>query len=163
MLVPDKMREFSSGGVVFKNDKWLVAASMPSKLFPNIVWRLPKGWLDDAAPGVPGPMASGKVRATEEILQKTAIREVGEEAGIEAKIIKKIGTQKFFYTHPARGKIFKFVTMYLMEYLRDLPQGFDEETSEVRWLPYDEAYKLLSIPREKDVLKEAYKLRASVA
>lgn len=162
-LTKKLQREFSSGGVVFKGDKWLVAASMPSKLFPNIVWRLPKGWLDDSAPGVPGPMGSGQVRATEDILQKTAIREVGEETGVEAKIIKKIGTQRFFYTHPVRGRILKFVTSYLMEWVRDLPQGFDGETSEIRWLPYDEAYKLLSIPREKEVLKMAYELRASLA
>lgn len=156
-------REFSSGGVVFKDDKWLVAASMPSKLYPKVVWRLPKGWLDDASPGVPGPMASGKIRADEETLQKTAVREVAEEGGIEAKIIKKIGTQQFFYTHPVRGKIMKFVTSYLMEWVRDLPEGFDGETSEVRWLPYDEAYKTLSIPREQELLKKAKELRASVA
>lgn len=152
-------REFSSGGVIFKGNKWLIAASMPSELYPKKIWILPKGWLDDASPGVPGPMASGNIRATEEILKQTALREVREEAGIEAKIISKIGTQKFYYTHPVRGKILKFVTSYLMEWVKDLPEGYDGETSEVRWIPYDEALKTLSIPREKELLKKAKELR----
>lgn len=147
-------REFSSGGVVFRGDEWLIAASMPSKLFPNVVWRLPKGWLDDSGEN-PGPMASGKIKATEEVLEKSALREVAEEGGVEAKIVKKIGTQNFFYTHPVRGKILKFVTFYLMEWVRDLPEGFDGETSEIAWLPYEEAYKKLSFGREREILRKA--------
>ncbi|QQG41868.1 MAG: NUDIX domain-containing protein [Candidatus Woesebacteria bacterium] len=161
-------REFSSGGVVYKklkikNEKlkilWLVAATMPSKMFPDVFWRLPKGWLDDESDGIPGPMASGVKKADEKTLRETALREVREEGGVEAKIIDKIGTSTFFYTHPVRGKIMKFVTFYLMEYLRDLPEGFDGETSEVAWLSYDEAYKLLSFTREKEILKKAEELR----
>lgn len=151
-------REFSSGGVIFKGDKWLVAASMPSKLFPKVVWRLPKGWLDDAAPGIPGPMASGLIKADERSLMDTAIREVREEAGVEAKIIDKIETQKFFYTHPTRGRIMKFVTYYLMEWTNNLPQGFDGETSEIAWLSYEDAYKKLSFGREKEILEKAQQL-----
>ena len=152
-------REFSSGGVVYKKEGdrvlWLVARTAPSKLFPKAVWRLPKGWLDDAGPGIPGPMASGEVRATEEGLRDTALREVREEGGISAKVIKKIGSTKFFYTIPGRGNILKFVTFYLMEWEKELPEGFDGETSEVAWLPYEEAVKTLSFSREKEVLKKA--------
>lgn len=103
-------------------------------------------------------MASGKVKADEESLQKTAIREVAEESGIEAKIIKKIDTTFYIYPHPTRGKIMKFVTFYLMEYVNDLPEGHDEETSEIAWLPYDEAYKKLSFSSEKQVFKKAQEL-----
>ena len=152
-------REFSSGGVVYREDKeerlWLVRKTTSSDLFPNSYWMLPKGWLDDLGEGVPGPMASGKVKANEDTLKKTAIREVGEEGGIEAEIVEKIGTVKFFYTHPTWGKVLKFVTYYLMNWVSDLPQGFDGETSEVIWLPYEEAYEKLSFRREKDVLMKA--------
>jgi hypothetical protein len=51
--------------------------------------------------------------------------------------------------------VLKFVTFYLMEYARDLPEGFGSETEEVLWLPFDEAVKKLNYQTEKDVLKKA--------
>lgn len=155
-------REFSSGGVVFKKEKtrvlWLIRRTSASKLFPETYWMLPKGWLDDDGIDIPGPLASGKVKAKEEDLEKTAIREVEEEGGVNAKIIKKIGTSTFFYTHPNRGKIMKFVTFFLMEWISDSPKGFDFETSEVAWLSYENALKKLSFDREKEVLIKARSL-----
>lgn len=153
------LREFSSGGVVFKGDRWLVRSTMPSLLFPEKYWTLPKGWLDDESDGIPGRMASGIKKADENTLRETALREVREEGGVEAKIIDKIGTSTFFYTHPIRGKIMKFVTFYLMEYLHDLPEGYGNETSEVLWLPFDEAHKKLSFTREREILKKAKELQ----
>lgn len=160
-------REFSSGGVVFKKRSgkvlWLIRRTSSSNLFPKSYWMLPKGWLDDLDGEIPGPMASGKIKADEKTLQKVALKEVAEETGVEARIINKIGTVKFFYTHPERGKILKFVTFYLMGWIKDLSEGFDFETSEVSWLPYEEAYKMLSFSREKNVLKEAFDKLALVA
>jgi 8-oxo-dGTP pyrophosphatase MutT (NUDIX family) len=137
-------REFSSGGVVFRGNEWLITRSSASKLYPEAVWRLPKGWIDNVTPEIPGPMASGKVRADEESLQKAALREVREEGGVKAKIIKKIGSEKYFFNAPDKGRILKFVTFYLMEYVCDLPESFDDETSEIVWLPFEDAYKKLS-------------------
>lgn len=100
-------------------------------------------------------MASGKIKADEKSLQENALREVAEEGGVKARIIKKIGTSKYFYKFPGVGNILKFVTFYLMEWVEDLPEGFDDETSEIAWLPFDEAYASLEFQREKDTLKEA--------
>ncbi len=156
------MRQFSSGGVVFKKENnqilWLVTHSSPSDLFPGTFWRLPKGWIDNKSHDVPGPMTNGKIKADEESLQNSALREVAEEGGIKAKIIEKIGTEKYFFNHPGNGQILKFVTFYLMEWQEDLPEGHDEETSEIAWLPYDEAYKKLSFSGEKRVFKKAHNL-----
>lgn len=153
------IREFSSGGVIFRHDKgktlWFVRKTMANEMFPKSYWMLPKGWLDDSGEGIPGPMASGKIKPKEEDLQKAALREVAEEGGIEAKIINKIGTFTYFYSLPKRGRIMKFVTFYLMEWARDLPEGFDFETSEVAWLPFEEALERLSFDREKEVLEKA--------
>lgn len=152
-------REFSSGGVVFRKDGdeilWLVRKTATSSLFPKSHWMLPKGWIDNENENTPGPIASGKIKADEDSLHQTAIREVREETGVDAEIIKKIGTVKFFYTHPERGKILKFVTYYLMERKSELKEGFDFETSEISWLPFDEAHKILSFSREKKVLQDA--------
>ena len=124
---------------------------------------LPKGRIDDTDNDMPGPMASGKIRADEDSLQRAAIREVSEEGGIEAKIVRKIETIKYSFTDPNRGKILKFATFYLMEWKRDLPEGYDGETSEISWLPFGEAVKRLNFSGEKQVLKDAQKLQASVA
>lgn len=165
------LREFSAGGVVFKkeNDKvfWLVTkvavGIFRKPLHATDTWRLPKGWLDDARkgkPGVvgtPGPLTTGEKKATEEELQKAAIKEVQEEGGVEAKIVAKVGTSKFFF-NSTRGRVLKFVTFYLVEWVRDLPEGTDFETSEVAWLPYKEAFARLTYPGEKEVLKKAKRL-----
>lgn len=155
-------REFSSGGVVFKkvNNEifWLVRRTTASEMFPETYWMLPKGWLDDAGEGIPGPMASGKLKADEKTLESTATREVAEETGVEAKIIRKIETAMYVYKHPKNGKTLKFVTFYLMKWIKELPEGFDGETSEIAWLPFEKAHSKLSFSREKDVLDKARKL-----
>lgn len=139
------VREFSSGGVVYKGKGektfWLVTKSATSDLYPKAVWRLPKGWIDER-----------------EKVEEAALREVGEEGGVEAKIIEKIETVNYFFTTPNKTKILKFVTFYLMERIKDLPEGFGEETSETVWLPYEEAYKKLAFNGEKQILKKAKEL-----
>ena len=155
----DIMREFSSGGVVFRKKGkkllWLVARNNPSKLYPNEIWRLQKGWMDDRDGGeTPGPISSGEVKATEDDLQKGAVREVREEGGVIATILKKIGTSKYFM-NSTRGRVMKFATFYLMEHTKDAPEGFCFETSETAWLPYEEAYGKLTFSNEKEMLKKA--------
>ena len=134
-------REFSSGGVVYKKDKWLITRSAPSEIYPKSVWRLPKGWVDK-----------------DESAEEAALREVKEEGGVEAKVIKKIETVRYFFTTPDKGKVLKFVTFYLMEWTKNLSEGFGEETSEIAWLPFDQAVKRLAYSGEKQILKKAKEL-----
>jgi 8-oxo-dGTP pyrophosphatase MutT (NUDIX family) len=173
---PAFAREFSSGGVVYKRSlrskdlkklrtnssklktEWLITKSTPSDLFPKNVWRLPKGWLDDAGDGKsPGPLASGIIKATEEQIQKAALREVEEEGGIKADIVTKIGTETYFL-NVAGTRIMKFVTFYLMELVKDMPKGPSFETAEVAWLSYEDAKKKLSYSSERKVLERAHEL-----
>jgi 8-oxo-dGTP pyrophosphatase MutT (NUDIX family) len=166
-------REFSAGGVVYKRVKesfgkaqdklesrrvrvkWLVTKSAPSKLYPKSVWRLPKGWLDDKDNGrEPGPLASGKKRATETQIKEAAIREVREEGGVEAQIVAKIGTERYFFQLQGE-RILKFATFYLMEWIDDLREGPGSETEEVLWLSYAKARKRLSYQGEKKILDKA--------
>ncbi len=139
------LREFSSGGVVFKKEGnktfWLVTKSVASTLYPKAVWRLPKGWIDEG-----------------ESTEEAALREVGEEGGVEAEIIQKTETVKYFFVTPDKTKILKFVTFYLMQWKQNLPQGFDGETSEIAWLSFDQAVKRLAYSGEKQILKKAKEL-----
>lgn len=168
-------REFSAGGVVFRKYqisniskawgsalkyqiKWLMTKSSPSELITKSVWRLPKGRLDDEDGGrQSGPLASGVRKATEEEIQRAALKEVKEEGGVDAKIVRKIGTERYFFIWQG-DKFLKFVTFYLMQYIRDLPEGHDEETEEVAWLPYEDARKKLSYSSEKKVLDKAARI-----
>ena len=166
VLSSSMTRQFSSGGVVFKKDNnsilWLVTKSATSNLYPDAVWRLPKGWIDNDAPDIPGPIASGRIKADEDSLQKAALREVAEEGGVTAKIVQKIETIKYVFNAPDMGKILKFVTFYLMEFITELPEGHDEETSEVDWLIFEDAKKRLSFSGEKQILSKAQEILASV-
>ena len=155
-------REFSAGGLVFKRKSkevlWLITNSSPSSLYPEPYWRLPKGWLDDSLNGKsPGPYALGVRKPTPGIVENAAIREVQEEGGVNAKILKKVGTEKRFFVKEGKG-VLKFITYYLMEYISDNPSGFGYETSEVGWFTYDEARKNLKYPSEKKVLDEAKRI-----
>jgi len=147
-------REFSAGGVVFRKKGgkiyWLITKTSQTLRKTLTIWRLPKGWLDDEFGG-PGKKARGEVKASEKDLQKAALREVAEEGGVRAKILAKIGTFTWF----AGRKRLKFVTFYLMEFLRDLDKGFGPETAEVRWCEFEEGVKLLTFKREQEVLKAA--------
>ena len=152
------VREFAAGGVVFKKDKgeilWLVTNETPGPGFPDNIWRLPKGWLDDEDEKTPGPLAKGKRKATQEEIEEAALREVKEEGGVEAKVIFKLGTEKYFINIKGE-RILKFVTFFLMEWVRDLPEGFGRETQEIAWLEFEEAERKLSYKREKDILAKA--------
>ena len=155
-------REFSAGGVVFKKAGnkilWLVAKSSPNKEHPGEYWRLPKGWLDDADGRIyPGPFARGERKATEGQLQESALREVREEGGVETKIVSKIKTVNYF-TKTIQGPVLKFVTFYLMEWIKDLLEGYDHETDEILWLPLEDAEQKLSREREREILRKASSL-----
>lgn len=161
-------REFSAGGVVFKKEKgsllWLITFSSSSELYPKSYWRLPKGWLDDENDGrKPGPLGKGEKKAKEKELQKAALREVAEEGGVEAKIVKKLGTEKIFFTRKSGEKILKFVTYYLMEHADDLAEGPGFETTEVKFVPFKKARELLKYEGEKKVLDRARKVLSSKA
>lgn len=152
------VREFAAGGVVFKKDKgeilWLVTNETPGPGFPDNIWRLPKGWLDDEDEKTPGPLAKGKRKATQEEIEEAALREVKEEGGVEAKIVLKLGTEKYFINIEGE-RILKFVTFFLMEWERNLAEGFGWETQEVAWLEFEDAVNKLSYKREKDILTKA--------
>lgn len=155
------IRHFSAGGVVYKKTSnqtlFLLRKSSPSsQLYSKKPWSLPKGWLDDAEPGQPGPKTLGAKRATSEEVEQVALREVREEAGVEAKIITRLGIDQFYFFDQSKQKIFKTVIYFLMEFVGNLPEGFGSETSEIAWKNAEEAVNLLSGRRgEIELIKKA--------
>jgi 8-oxo-dGTP pyrophosphatase MutT (NUDIX family) len=135
-------REFSAGGVLVRRLKgeWMLAAIRPAGKEPGL-WALPKGNIG----GGEEPRA-------------TALREVHEETGVNARLVAKLGDVRYVYTW--RGeRIFKVVSFFLLRYssgrLGDLPPATAHEVAEVRWLPLVEAPQLLAYGGERDMAKRA--------
>jgi 8-oxo-dGTP pyrophosphatase MutT (NUDIX family) len=108
---------------------------------PEGTWALPKG-----------NIGAG------ESPELTALREVTEETGLEGTSAGKLGDVKYVYTR--RGvRVFKVVSFYLVRYRRgridDVPEAFRHEVAEARWLPLEEAPRLLAYGGEKQMAKEA--------
>jgi 8-oxo-dGTP pyrophosphatase MutT (NUDIX family) len=139
------LREFSAGGIVYKKEGedilWLIRRPKGGKGYRgNLGWSFPKGWLDKG-----------------ETLEQAALREVAEEGGVKAKIIKKLSALKIFFTSSDNQKVKKSITYFVMERLEDLKEGFGWETEEIRWVSKDEALELLTYKNEQKLLEQAAK------
>jgi 8-oxo-dGTP pyrophosphatase MutT (NUDIX family) len=118
----------------------VVAAIRPGGK-PAGTWALPKGLV---AAGE-GPEA-------------TALREVGEETGVRATPVEKLGDIRYVYTW-AGERIFKVVSFFLFRYasgrLGDIPPEHAHEVADTRWLPLDEAPRLLAYKGEREMAAKA--------
>ena len=135
-------REISAGGVLVRRTRgtWWIAAIRPAGK-PDGVWALPKGRVDEGE----DPAA-------------TAVREVAEETGLRGRVDVKLGDVRYVYTW-AGERIFKIVSFYLVRHvggrIGDVPAEHAHEVADVRWLPLDEAPKLLAYSGEKDMAARA--------
>ncbi len=141
-------REFSAGGVVVRRlrGEWHVAAIRPRG---KEVWALPKGLIDQG-----------------ETAAETALREVAEEAGVEGRLVGKLGDVRYVYTW--RGeRVFKVVSFFLVRYSRgrlgDIAPAMRVEVDEARWLPLEEAPRLLAYGGEREMAAKALRSLADEA
>jgi 8-oxo-dGTP pyrophosphatase MutT (NUDIX family) len=135
-------REFSAGGVLVRRvrGRWVLAGIRPAGKKPGI-WALPKGLI---GPG--------------EKPEEAALREVTEETGVEARLVTKLGDIRYVYTW-AGERVFKVVSFYLLRYRRgrlgQIAPEQEIEVEEARWLPLDEAPKLLAYRGEREMAENA--------
>ena len=80
-----------------------------------------------------------------------ARREIMEETGVEGTILGLIETIQYWFC-ARRGRVHKFVDVYLLRYESGdiLPQ--EAEVDDARWFLLDEAIERASFPRERAVL-----------
>jgi 8-oxo-dGTP pyrophosphatase MutT (NUDIX family) len=118
----------------------MMAAIRPGGKEPG-VWALPKG------------LIGGGEKA-----EATALREVTEETGVEATPVEKLGDIRYVYTWSGE-RVFKVVSFFLFRYasgrLGDIPAAHAHEVAEVRWLPLDEAPRLLTYKGEREMAAKA--------
>ena len=127
----------SCGGVVIFRGKILVLY----KHFHNkyVGWVLPKGTMEE-----------GESRTD------TALREVYEEAGVDASIMKYIGKSQYTFAVP-EDVVSKEVHWYLMiaDSYYSKPQK-EEYFTDSGYYKYHEACHLLKFSNEKQILEQAY-------
>ncbi|MBN1617904.1 NUDIX domain-containing protein [Candidatus Dojkabacteria bacterium] len=90
---------------------------------------------------------------SKESFEETALREVREETGYDAKILEKVGTAKWEYQ---RNSIHweEIVHYYLMSLKTELQHEHDDEYDNVRWIKIELAATILSYPEERELLKK---------
>ncbi len=126
-------REASYGGVVLRGDDVLVIAPAGR----SKVTTLPNG---GAQPG--------------ETEEATALREVREETGVEARVREPLGDVEYWYR---RGglRVFKTVGFYLCDYVSGDTADHDDEVDEARWMPLAAARTELTYPGERRIIERA--------
>jgi 8-oxo-dGTP pyrophosphatase MutT (NUDIX family) len=127
----------SCGGVVIFRGKILLLYKNYRNKYDG--WVLPKGTVEEG-----------------EEHKDTALREVFEETGVKASIIKYIGKSEYSFNVP-EDTVAKEVHWYLMMadsyYSKPQQEEFFEDSG---YYKYHEAYHLLKFPNEKMILEKAY-------
>jgi len=129
-------RKFSAGGVVVRRLRggWYLAAIRPGG---KNVWALPKGLIDAGEPAA-----------------ATAVREVEEETGVEARLVEKLGDVRYVYTWQGE-RVFKVVSFFLLRYrsgrLGDIQPEHRHEVAATRWIPLEDAAGILAYQGEREM------------
>ena len=128
----------SCGGVVIFRGKVLLLYKNYRNKYEG--WVLPKGTVEQG-----------------ESHEQTALREVLEESGAKATIVKYIGKREYSFSVP-ENIVEKEVHWYLMmaESYYSKPQR-EEYFVDSGFYKYHEAYHLLRFPNEKQILEKAYR------
>ena len=149
------VREISAGGVVVRRKAagWMVAVIEPQreatsttvgKKIPPEILALPKGLVDPGEKPV-----------------ETALREVLEETGIVASLIKKLTDIKYVYVRSwgDKQRVFKIVSFYLLKYesgeIGNISPGMQIEVKRALWVPLEKAAGSLSYRGEREVVERA--------
>ncbi|MBI5123764.1 NUDIX domain-containing protein [Candidatus Roizmanbacteria bacterium] len=133
------IHQTSAGGIVFKNDLWLICQHSEHK-----GWVFPKG------------LVGGN--NADESMKTAALREVEEEGGVKAKIIndQPIKTQYSYQWNNVLVK--KTVFYFLMEYVSGDPNNHDWEMSEAKFVTADEVQKILTYQSDKEAFEKILRI-----
>lgn len=102
-----------------------------------VTWTLPKGTPD------PG-----------ETIEETALREVGEETGLEVRIVAPLPSIEYAFVQDGT-RIHKTVHYFLMQPTGGDLARHDHEFERVRWIAFEEAGALLSFATERELVATA--------
>lgn len=134
-------KEFSAGGVVYKKFGVRIEVLLIAKNTSG-VWCLPKGKIEQG-----------------ETHQQAAVREIKEETGVDALIIRPLDDIKYnFISLHDKAQVFKEVRFFLFEYKEGSISKHldpDREVDDVKWFEINEAIRIMTYPSEKMIMKKA--------
>ncbi len=136
--------EYSAGGVVIKRDKGTVEVLL-CQHSQHHGWVFPKGIIGDTKEN------EGK--------EDTAIREVKEECGVDATIIKPLTPVTYWYQWEGEKRK-KTVYYFLMDYVGGDITKHDDEMENVEWLDQEDVSMRLTYPSDKKVWEEVREILA---
>jgi 8-oxo-dGTP pyrophosphatase MutT (NUDIX family) len=129
--------EFSAGGVVVRDGECVVIVPTRRAADGSKVLALPKGHPEDG-----------------ESAADAALREVREEAGVDARFVEQLGDVRYWYMRDGR-RIAKVVSFFLLEYLGGDVTDHDREVENARWLALERAARELTYKGERDMAARA--------
>jgi 8-oxo-dGTP pyrophosphatase MutT (NUDIX family) len=136
-MAPRTSTEFSAGGVVVRDQQCVVIVPTRRAADGSKVLALPKGHPEE------GESAADAAR-----------REVREEAGVEARVMGKLGDVRYWYMRDGR-RIAKVVSFFLLEYVSGEVSDHDHEVEGARWLALEQAARQLTYKGERDMASRA--------
>jgi 8-oxo-dGTP pyrophosphatase MutT (NUDIX family) len=131
------IREFSAGGVCvrrFQGRPFVAAVRVKN----GTVLALPKGHIDQG-----------------ESAAEAAEREVREEAGVEGRLVEKLGDVRYWYTRRGEGRVMKNVSFFLFRYRSGSVAYHDHEVDSAEWVPLEDAVRLLTYKGERQMAEAA--------
>jgi 8-oxo-dGTP pyrophosphatase MutT (NUDIX family) len=138
--MPMKTRsEFSAGGVVVREDRTGVEVALAARRTKKgqLAWGLPKGVVEP-----------------NEEPEQTALREVQEETGLEAVIVRPLGDISYWFVWSGT-RVRKKVSFFLMQAVGGDISQHDHEMEDVGWFSLAVALKKATYPSERDVIQRA--------
>jgi 8-oxo-dGTP pyrophosphatase MutT (NUDIX family) len=130
-------REVSAGGVVVRGDEVVVIVPTRRAFDGSRVLALPKGHIDQGET----PLAAAE-------------REVREETGVVAELVRELGEVRYWYRRDGRT-IGKSVSFYLFSYVSGDTADHDDEVEEARWIGLKEAQRTLTHAAEREMVLRA--------
>jgi 8-oxo-dGTP pyrophosphatase MutT (NUDIX family) len=135
--LPTTSTEFSAGGVVVRDTECVVIVPTRRAADGSKVLALPKGHPEQ-----------------DESAADAALREVREEAGVDARLVEQLGDVRYWYMRDGR-RIAKVVSFFLLEYLGGDVTDHDREVEDARWLALERAARELTYKGERDMASRA--------
>ncbi len=129
----------SAGGIVIRFDQGVpqLVVGCRRRERDGVTWTLPKGT----------PQGG-------ESLQETALREVGEETGLDVRITGPLDSIEYSFVQSG-ARIHKTVHYFLMEPVGGDLARHDHEFEQVRWISLEDAPNLLTFDTERALVAHA--------